>query len=183
MPIWNATGGEEAKQVFDELNCRSYFLTVPRGDVPKNCSDALNSISYYAFDGGLNKPCECDPTGSESTLCDKYTGECPCKKNVVGRRCDRCAPGTYGFSSEGCKRERKYNLSISKILLKYGALQHVIATTRGLSTPSAVRLTDSAGAPRTRSAVAATSVRRDSGTFRTASPASATDTLPPAMQR
>ena len=115
MPIWNATGGEEAKQVFDELDCRSYFLTVPRGDVPKNCSDALNSISYYAFDGGLNKPCECDPTGSESTLCDKYTGECPCKKNVVGRRCDRCAPGTYGFSSEGCKRERKHNYNLENL--------------------------------------------------------------------
>lgn len=27
---------------------------------------------------------------------------CPCKTNVVGRRCDRCAPGTYGFGPNGC---------------------------------------------------------------------------------
>ncbi len=104
LPIFNGTRGEEAKEEFDRLNCRSYFLTVPRPDVPKNCTDILASISYYAFNGGLGKPCECDNTGSESTLCDKYTGECQCKRNVVGRKCSTCAPGTYGFGADGCKR-------------------------------------------------------------------------------
>jgi laminin beta 1 len=106
LPIFIDTPrGEEAKALFQDLDCSSYFLGVPHPDVPKNCSDLLNSISYFTFDGGLNKPCECDNTGSESTLCDKYTGECPCKRNVVGRRCDRCAPGTYGFGADGCKRK------------------------------------------------------------------------------
>lgn len=46
--------------------------------------------------------CHCDPTGSVSKLCSEYGGNCQCKPNVVGRRCDRCAPGTYGFGPEGC---------------------------------------------------------------------------------
>ena len=46
--------------------------------------------------------CNCDITGSESSLCDKYTGQCPCKSNVGGRTCDRCQPGFYGFGADGC---------------------------------------------------------------------------------
>lgn len=46
--------------------------------------------------------CQCNTTGSVSKLCDEYGGNCHCKPNVVGRRCDRCAPGTYGFGPEGC---------------------------------------------------------------------------------
>lgn len=48
--------------------------------------------------------CQCNVTGSTSNLCSEYNGACQCKPNVVGRRCDRCAPGTYGFGPEGCKR-------------------------------------------------------------------------------
>lgn len=47
--------------------------------------------------------CECDPTGSTSAICDSLGGKCSCKTNVVGRKCNRCAPGTYGFGPEGCK--------------------------------------------------------------------------------
>lgn len=47
--------------------------------------------------------CSCDPTGSVSKICDTLGGKCQCKPNVVGRRCDRCAPGTYGFDPEGCR--------------------------------------------------------------------------------
>lgn len=35
--------------------------------------------------------CDCDEHGSENiTSCDKQTGQCLCKMNYVGRRCDRC---------------------------------------------------------------------------------------------
>ena len=95
----------QKKQEYDAYRCQDYFLTLPKPDIPKHCTELLNSISYYTFEGGLNKPCKCDPTGSESTLCDKYTGQCPCKRNVVGRMCERCAQGNFGFGPNGCSRK------------------------------------------------------------------------------
>uniref|UniRef100_A0A8C5ASR3 Laminin, beta 2-like n=1 Tax=Gadus morhua TaxID=8049 RepID=A0A8C5ASR3_GADMO len=47
-------------------------------------------------------PCQCDPQGSVSADCEKVGGQCLCKPNVIGRRCDQCAPGTYGFGQQGC---------------------------------------------------------------------------------
>ncbi|CAH8581151.1 unnamed protein product [Schistosoma haematobium] len=46
--------------------------------------------------------CLCNSTGSRSEICDKLTGQCPCKDGVVGRQCDRCASYHYGFSARGC---------------------------------------------------------------------------------
>ena len=51
--------------------------------------------------------CNCDPTGTKrdvngTLICDPVGGQCQCKDNVFGQRCDRCAPGSYGFGPEGC---------------------------------------------------------------------------------
>ena len=53
--------------------------------------------------------CRCDrvgtrPNGASDVLtCASAGGQCPCKPNVIGRTCNRCAPGSYGFGSAGCK--------------------------------------------------------------------------------
>ncbi|EFP07181.1 hypothetical protein CRE_13469 [Caenorhabditis remanei] len=54
----------------------------------------------------LNKTseCNCDATGSVSGICSVHGGQCECKPNVVGRRCEQCAIGTYGFGPTGCKK-------------------------------------------------------------------------------
>lgn len=43
----------------------------------------------------------CDKLGTDH--CDSSTGECICKNNVIGEKCDRCEDNHYGYSSgNGC---------------------------------------------------------------------------------
>eukprot|EP00062_Callorhinchus_milii_P006208 gi/632946479/ref/XP_007888579.1/ PREDICTED: laminin subunit beta-2-like isoform X2 [Callorhinchus milii] len=64
------------------------------------CVQLICSISAIMHDGAL--PCQCDRQGSYSNVCEKIGGQCRCKSNVMGRRCDLCIPGNYGFGPNGC---------------------------------------------------------------------------------
>ncbi|KAM6937856.1 laminin subunit beta-4 [Xenentodon cancila] len=59
-------------------------------------------------------PCDCDPAGSYGGgLCDALSGQCFCKENVEGRRCDRCKPGFFGLSQDdpaGCQECKCHRL-------------------------------------------------------------------------
>ncbi|XP_066582072.1 laminin subunit beta-1 [Prorops nasuta] len=103
IPFFKSPGlGELRLQDYKRYRCDQYFNEVDNywQEMPEACKKYQNSIGYYVFNGAHS--CECNPTGSHSLLCQHYGGICPCKQNVVGRRCDRCAPGTYGFGPEGC---------------------------------------------------------------------------------
>ncbi|XDV45702.1 hypothetical protein PO909_013751, partial [Leuciscus waleckii] len=43
--------------------------------------------------------CNCSRPGVASLdiSCDTHNGQCRCKNNIVGRQCDRCSPGFYGY--------------------------------------------------------------------------------------
>ncbi|CAJ0956346.1 unnamed protein product, partial [Ranitomeya imitator] len=44
--------------------------------------------------------CDCSKTGLQNITqpgCDIQTGQCTCKPNIMGRRCEKCAPGFYGY--------------------------------------------------------------------------------------
>ncbi|XP_048466541.1 laminin subunit beta-4-like [Rhincodon typus] len=41
--------------------------------------------------------CYCDRQGAIDSICDQRTGQCRCHRNTIGRACDRCRPGYYGF--------------------------------------------------------------------------------------
>lgn len=45
----------------------------------------------------LFSACHCDLQGSVSPLCDEVTGQCDCRPDVSGQRCDHCGAGFWGF--------------------------------------------------------------------------------------
>ncbi|KAG7305416.1 hypothetical protein JYU34_009487 [Plutella xylostella] len=97
------SNSSQVREEFDRNNCGdSYYYDLNRENIPEVCKKYHASIGFFVQNG--SEPCQCDPTGSKSYQCDQYTGNCQCVENIVGRRCDRCAPGTYGFSKFGCKR-------------------------------------------------------------------------------
>lgn len=57
--------------------------------------------------------CMCDSVGTlpracsspEECECNQHSGQCPCKSNVIGQNCDRCAPDTWNITSGmGCQK-------------------------------------------------------------------------------
>ncbi|XP_036068153.1 laminin subunit beta-4 isoform X4 [Oryzias melastigma] len=64
--------------------------------------DTMDTNPSYTDRGTLHPPffilgCECDPRGSSSKWCDQVEGQCMCYSGVVGRRCDHCKAGFWGF--------------------------------------------------------------------------------------
>uniref|UniRef100_A0A8C5TD51 Laminin subunit alpha-2 n=1 Tax=Malurus cyaneus samueli TaxID=2593467 RepID=A0A8C5TD51_9PASS len=70
------------------------------GQYCERCADGYFGDAPHARNC---QPCHCHMNGSFSEICDSRTGQCECKANVIGRRCDICKPGTFGLqSSRGC---------------------------------------------------------------------------------
>uniref|UniRef100_W5N6F6 Laminin subunit beta-2 n=1 Tax=Lepisosteus oculatus TaxID=7918 RepID=W5N6F6_LEPOC len=88
------------REEMEHYMCLDSFMMVPKPMLAEMCTKLLCSISAILHDGAL--PCQCDPQGSLSTVCEKVGGQCHCKPNVIGLHCDRCAPGTFGFGPYGC---------------------------------------------------------------------------------
>lgn len=101
--------------------------------VPPTCFSALfvciNSLSFHKgihfvcmyTSGTLRRAllssacvfsgCTCVTAGTIQSACsdgqcdcDRQTGACPCRENVVGHNCDQCAPNHWNYGQErGCE--------------------------------------------------------------------------------
>ncbi|KAJ8412324.1 hypothetical protein AAFF_G00145910 [Aldrovandia affinis] len=109
LAVYQATGNVSGGVCDDCLHntmglncelCKPFYYQHPERDI----RDQAACIS-----------CDCDPAGSlEEGLCDSYTnpamgmiaGQCRCKPNVGGERCDSCRDGFFGLNSTdplGCQ--------------------------------------------------------------------------------
>lgn len=59
------------------------------------CRDAAFSLTADYNNGAL--PCHCNFQGSVSFECEVFGGQCPCKPNIIGRECNQCKTGYFGF--------------------------------------------------------------------------------------
>ncbi|KRX40478.1 Laminin subunit beta-1 [Trichinella murrelli] len=93
---------DERRREFDHFNCRRLAMQLtPVDQLPEPCRRQFCPVAASILDRGV--ACDCNPTGSVSGMCDQLGGQCQCKQNVLGRRCDVCAAGTFGFGPQGCR--------------------------------------------------------------------------------
>lgn len=76
-------------------NCGKNSFYIDPQTASRFCKNSARSLVAFYHKGAL--PCECHPTGATSPHCSPEGGQCPCRPNVIGRQCTRCATGHYGF--------------------------------------------------------------------------------------
>uniref|UniRef100_UPI0037E92AE9 laminin subunit alpha-3-like n=1 Tax=Semicossyphus pulcher TaxID=241346 RepID=UPI0037E92AE9 len=83
------SGVGECKQKNGQCHCKPYAC----GLACDTCKDGyflLQKKKYFGCQG-----CECDVGGAIDAACDETSGQCRCRKNVVGLKCTEPAPSYY----------------------------------------------------------------------------------------
>uniref|UniRef100_A0A671XJM5 Basement membrane-specific heparan sulfate proteoglycan core protein n=1 Tax=Sparus aurata TaxID=8175 RepID=A0A671XJM5_SPAAU len=66
-----------------------------------DCDSCAEGYYGDAITAKSCQPCQCHTNGSVSEVCNKETGQCQCRENVVGRQCDECMPQMHGIATGG----------------------------------------------------------------------------------
>ena len=76
-----------------QCDCKAFTS----GRTCSECSDGYFNLSSANPEGCQS--CECDVLGTlgGSNVCDKITGQCPCKMNTEGKTCSQCVTQHYGL--------------------------------------------------------------------------------------
>ncbi|XP_061222234.1 laminin subunit beta-4 isoform X3 [Neopsephotus bourkii] len=85
---------------YQKYHCIEIASEVGPHVLPEACARLIVSMSARIHNGAM--ACKCNPQGSLNASCSKLGGQCQCKANVVGRCCDICSAGSYGFGFHGC---------------------------------------------------------------------------------
>ncbi|XP_074000722.1 laminin subunit beta-4 [Numenius arquata] len=85
---------------YQKYHCIEIASEVGPHILPEACTRLIVSMSARIHNGAI--ACKCNPQGSLNTSCSKLGGQCQCKANVMGRCCDTCSAGSYGFGFHGC---------------------------------------------------------------------------------
>ncbi|XP_009995089.1 PREDICTED: LOW QUALITY PROTEIN: laminin subunit beta-4 [Chaetura pelagica] len=84
---------------YQKYHCVEIASEVGPHVLPEACARLIASMSARIHGGAV--ACRCNPQGSLHGSCSRLGGQCQCKANVVGRCCDTCSPGSYGFGFHG----------------------------------------------------------------------------------
>jgi len=71
------------------------------------CTDALVTLTSEFTSKTFT--CSCDKRGALTQDCNRIGGDCKCRPNVVGKNCDKCRTGYYGFPN--CKGKSLFFLT------------------------------------------------------------------------
>ncbi|XP_067657900.1 uncharacterized protein [Haliotis asinina] len=86
----------------------SYTCTCLNRTEGDHCRSCANGYYREETGFGCTQSCDCDLDGRNPTRnCKVVGGECVCKSNVEGERCDTCKPLTYNITEsnpDGCTR-------------------------------------------------------------------------------
>ncbi|NWX99807.1 LAMB4 protein, partial [Nothoprocta ornata] len=91
---------KEDLEEYQQYRCVEAAAEVGAELLPAACARLIASLSARIHNGAV--ACKCSPQGALGASCTELGGRCQCKANVVGRCCDTCAPGSYGFGFHGC---------------------------------------------------------------------------------
>lgn len=56
---------------------------------------------FFALSSSGCTECDCNPLGSQHSVCNKTSGQCVCYEGVTGLSCDQCDAGFFGFGVHG----------------------------------------------------------------------------------
>lgn len=102
LPTLQGIDEQQLLEEFRYYRCKEAQLNIYKEELNPNCAKFICNIGLH---NNYALPCDCNPTGSISNICDQFGGMCKCKPNVVGQKCDKCAPATWEFGPNGCQRE------------------------------------------------------------------------------